>query len=69
MSRCELRVELGERAPASYGISTYPQDGVDRDGLHQQADLALYAAKHAGRDRAVLYEKKETHGGRGSRPD
>jgi diguanylate cyclase (GGDEF)-like protein len=47
-----LHLVLGERAPASYGISTYPQDGVDRDGLHQQADLALYAAKHGRATRA-----------------
>jgi diguanylate cyclase (GGDEF)-like protein len=41
-----LRTALAERAPLSFGVSTYPLDGVDRDGLHQQADLALYAVKH-----------------------
>jgi diguanylate cyclase (GGDEF)-like protein len=41
-----LRTALAARAPVSFGVSTYPLDGVDRDGLHQHADLALYAAKH-----------------------
>jgi diguanylate cyclase (GGDEF)-like protein len=41
-----LRTALEARAPVSFGISTYPQDGVGRDELHQQADLALYAVKH-----------------------
>jgi diguanylate cyclase (GGDEF)-like protein len=41
-----LGAALAARAPVSFGVSTYPQDGLDRDGLHQQADLALYAVKH-----------------------
>jgi diguanylate cyclase (GGDEF)-like protein len=47
-----LRAALAARAPISFGVSTYPQDGLDRDGLHQQADLALYAVKH-GRSTAA----------------
>ena len=41
-----LVAALAARAPVSVGVATYPQDGLDRDGLHQQADLALYAVKH-----------------------
>ena len=41
-----LGAALAARAPVSCGVATYPQDGVDRDGLHQHADLALYAVKH-----------------------
>ena len=41
-----LATALADRAPVSFGISTYPLDGRDRDGLHQHADLALYAVKH-----------------------
>jgi diguanylate cyclase (GGDEF)-like protein len=36
---------LAARAPVSFGVSTYPHDGLDRDALHQHADLALYAVK------------------------
>jgi len=43
---------LAARAPVSFGVSTYPQDGIDRDALHQQADLALYVVKH-GRSTAA----------------
>ena len=41
-----LHAALAGRAPFCFGIATYPQDGVDREALHQQADLALYAVKH-----------------------
>ena len=46
-----LRTALAARAPVSFGVSTYPLDGVDRDGLHHQADLALYAVKHGAAPR------------------
>lgn len=35
---------------ASFGIATFPQDGLTRDALIAAADSALYAAKHAGRN-------------------
>jgi diguanylate cyclase (GGDEF)-like protein len=47
-----LGAALAARAPVSFGVATYPQDGVDRDGLHQHADLELYAVKH-GRSNAA----------------
>lgn len=35
----------------SVGVATYPRDAVDVEGLFESADRALYAAKHAGRNR------------------
>lgn len=46
---------LGEsgRVTLSAGVATFPEDGNDQDALLRAADEALYAAKHAGRDRVV----------------
>ena len=41
----ERKVEIG----ASVGLSAYPQDADDLDGLFHKADRALYRAKAAGR--------------------
>ncbi|SAL02880.1 putative bifunctional diguanylate cyclase/phosphodiesterase [Caballeronia ptereochthonis] len=35
---------------ASIGISMYPQDGADQEALLTNADIAMYAAKKAGRN-------------------
>jgi len=35
------------------------RDGMTARELLREADEALYGAKRAGRDRVVLYEKKE----------
>ena len=40
----------------SIGISVYPKDGREREILMQRADLALYAAKHGGRNQARFFE-------------
>jgi diguanylate cyclase (GGDEF)-like protein len=42
----------GLRITASFGVVTAP-DAADLDGLTRDADARMYAAKHAGRDRAV----------------
>jgi diguanylate cyclase (GGDEF)-like protein/PAS domain S-box-containing protein len=39
----------------SIGISVYPEDGTDFDSLLKNADVALYRAKHEGRDNGQLY--------------
>lgn len=38
----------------SLGLALYPEHGNDRETLLQAADLALYDAKHAGRDRLAI---------------
>jgi two-component system, cell cycle response regulator len=42
------------RLTISIGVATCSDDAVDAEGLVRAADAALYAAKHAGRDRVVL---------------
>ena len=62
-----LRVEV-ERQPfdvgggkmigitVSIGVATYPQQVDSLEGIIKAADVALYAAKHAGRNRVSHYE-------------
>ena len=40
----------------SIGISLFPQDARNRETLMKYADLALYEAKHAGRNRAFFFK-------------
>ncbi|HKW36460.1 MAG TPA: diguanylate cyclase [Burkholderiales bacterium] len=42
------------RMTASIGIALFPDHSRDADGLLRVADIALYAAKGAGRDRVVV---------------
>ncbi|NQU96006.1 MAG: sensor domain-containing diguanylate cyclase [Candidatus Omnitrophica bacterium] len=39
----------------SIGISTFPYDGGDKDNLIHKADIALYEAKRAGKNRVCSY--------------
>jgi diguanylate cyclase (GGDEF)-like protein len=41
---------LGERVAASIGITAFPDDAPDREGLFSRADAKLYAAKHGRSD-------------------
>jgi diguanylate cyclase (GGDEF)-like protein/PAS domain S-box-containing protein len=43
---------------ASIGASIYPRDGADRTKLLKNADIALYAAKGAGRGNLKLFEPR-----------
>jgi diguanylate cyclase (GGDEF)-like protein len=45
------------RMTISIGVATCPDDATDPESLVRAADAALYAAKHAGRDRVVLATK------------
>jgi diguanylate cyclase (GGDEF)-like protein/PAS domain S-box-containing protein len=41
---------------SSAGIALYPEHGLDQTSLSHHADVAMYAAKAAGRDQYVIYE-------------
>jgi diguanylate cyclase (GGDEF)-like protein/putative nucleotidyltransferase with HDIG domain len=49
------RVLAATGTTISGGVATFPDHAADADGLLRVADLAMYAAKHQGRDRTVLY--------------
>jgi diguanylate cyclase (GGDEF)-like protein len=40
---------------ASIGIAIYPDHGADQDALQKNADLAMYAAKNAGRNNIKIF--------------
>jgi diguanylate cyclase (GGDEF)-like protein len=48
-----LRGEGGEVISCSFGVAGFPGDGCDFESLICAADLALYRAKHAGRNIVV----------------
>ncbi len=48
-----------QKVSASIGIAACPGHGESVEELARSADLALYAAKEAGRDRAMLYNGEE----------
>ena len=41
---------------ASIGISVYPQSGMNAEEIIRTADVALYQAKDAGKNRSVWYQ-------------
>jgi two-component system, cell cycle response regulator len=43
----------------SIGIAAFPDDGKDRATLIERADLALYHAKHTGRNRVVTWAEAQ----------
>lgn len=47
----------GLSVAASVGISLFPADGEDPTSLLRKADIAMYRAKDAGRNRAVAYDE------------
>jgi diguanylate cyclase (GGDEF)-like protein/PAS domain S-box-containing protein len=46
---------------SSVGIALYPEHGLDEATLSQHADVAMYAAKAAGRDQYLVYEHGLDH--------
>lgn len=50
---CEMPVAREIKVGASVGVSTYPEDGKTLSALMARADLAMYAAKHGGRNLSV----------------
>jgi two-component system, cell cycle response regulator len=43
----------------SIGIAVFPEDGKDRATLIERADLALYHAKHTGRNRVITWAESQ----------
>jgi diguanylate cyclase (GGDEF)-like protein len=56
---------LGKIA-ASFGIALFPDHAQDTDGLLREADIALYAAKGAGRNRVVVGQRRAAESARQS---
>jgi diguanylate cyclase (GGDEF)-like protein len=50
---------LGERAPCSIGMATFPMDGTDLEELLREADIRLYASRNGrpGRDSTSTTER------------
>src|SRR5262249_9120960 len=46
------------RVTASFGIAVFPEDAQNTDELLRVADVALYAAKGAGRNRVIVGQGK-----------
>lgn len=51
----EPLLEPARRLTISCGIATYPEDAANQSELISCADMALYAAKHAGKNNTCLY--------------
>ncbi|OIO71168.1 MAG: hypothetical protein COW19_05025 [Zetaproteobacteria bacterium CG12_big_fil_rev_8_21_14_0_65_55_1124] len=61
---------LGERVvTASIGLATYRKGGEDVDMLVQQADEAMYAAKHSGKNKVCLADCRDLRQGEKGLPD
>ena len=54
--QCFIHGSLSIRATISLGVAAYPNHGHTRDEIIQSADLALYLAKHDGRNRVAVFE-------------
>jgi predicted signal transduction protein with EAL and GGDEF domain len=51
-------LDRGEvRVTASIGVAVYPRDGADATELIKSADVAMFAAKEAGRDGWQLFDR------------
>ncbi len=46
LSAKRIKRALDERAPSSYGVSIFPDDGADLEDLVRLADNRLYASRH-----------------------
>jgi len=42
----------------SMGVAMFPEQGPDMDAIVKAADVALYRAKHGGRNRVVMFEEQ-----------
>ena len=53
----ELNIKPEKRLTISCGIATYPEDTSVKEELIAMADIALYEAKGAGKNRTCIYSK------------
>jgi len=53
----ETEIDPAHRPTVSCGIATYPEDADNKNEIASRADLALYEAKHAGKNRTCLYTR------------
>ena len=53
--RSRIHTPDGRTVSASFGIASFPEHGCDPEVLLDHADQAMYAAKHLGRDRTVVF--------------
>lgn len=53
--RSRMTAPDGRTLSASFGIAAFPKHGSDPEVLLDHADQAMYAAKHLGRDRTVIF--------------
>lgn len=51
----EPELDAAHRLTVSCGIATYPEDALSKSDLISHADIALYEAKHAGKNKTCLY--------------
>jgi len=63
LSRDFLVAGVSAYITPSIGVSLFPQDGTSAEELLKKADIALYAAKHAGRDSHRYYRRPERDSG------
>lgn len=56
------------RVTCSFGVSAFPEDGANTEGLVSKSDEALYAAKSLGRNRVVLYGEASPSSTTGRKP-
>ncbi|WP_407314720.1 putative bifunctional diguanylate cyclase/phosphodiesterase [Pseudomonas sp. nanlin1] len=57
ISMCQQVDGLDVTLGVSIGIATYPECGANLDGLMRAADIAMYAAKQAGRQQYRYYDQ------------
>ena len=52
--------DLNEFLTISVGVANYPKDGSTSEEILDKADSAMYTAKRSGRNKSVVYSKKES---------